>query len=309
MNHHLSRREFIKWQAKSGLFLATAVSGFWLPKVSFASAAADIGVATGAAEAATRAAVDLIGGIRSVVQPGRRVLIKPNMSFSRAPEYAANTHPEVVKTVAAMCQEAGAAKITILDHTLAPAKRCIERSGIGPACETIAKNMVHPINDPSFYAPVTISKAKHLKTTDVAKEFLKADVLIAVPVAKSHSATGVSLSMKGMMGLIYDRSIMHRLDLHETIVDLATLLKADLTVVDGTRVLSTGGPGGSGKVITENTVIASRDMVAADAFAVAKFEWYGRHYKPTQVRHIRLTHERGLGCAALDDLSIQTARL
>jgi uncharacterized protein (DUF362 family) len=306
MTKKISRRNFLKFHAQSGLFLAGSATGIFLPKLSFASAEPDIGVAKGKAVEATKAAVDLIGGIKSVVKKGDRVLIKPNMSFARSPEAASNTHPDVVKTVAAMCKEAGASKILILDHTLAPGKICLQISGIGPACKAIDKNMVHTINNPSFYKQVNISGARSLAQTDVAKEFLKADVLIAVPVAKSHSATGVSLSMKGMMGLIYDRGIMHRMDLNETIVDLASFLKADLTIIDGTRVLSTGGPGGPGRVLKKNTIIASKDMVAADAFAVAAFEWYGKKFKPTQVKHIKLAHERGIGRADIENLSVKT---
>ncbi len=309
MNKKISRRDFIKSQTRNGLFLTATASGLFLPQLGFALSTPDIGVVKGEAAAATKAAVDLIGGIKSIVKKGQRVLIKPNMSFARSPEDASNTNPEVVKAIAVMCKEAGASKVMILDHTLAPGKVCIQVSGIGPACREIDKNMVRAVNNPSFYKQVNISKAKSLIKTDVVNEALKADVLIAVPVAKSHSATGVSLSMKGMMGLIYDRSIMHRMDLNETIVDLASLLKADLTVIDGTRVLSTGGPGGPGNVLKKDTIIASKDMVAADAYAVSAFEWYGKKYKPTQVKHIRLAHERGLGRADIENLSIKTIAL
>lgn len=309
MDKKISRREFIKHQAMTGLVLVGAANGLFLPGPVQASPVPDIGVATGGAEAATRAAVDLIGGMGGVVKKGDRVLIKPNMSFPRSPDEASNTHPGVVKAVAAMCKEAGASRIMVLDHTLASGKVCIEASGIGDACASIGTNMVHTINAPSFYKEVPIDRALSLIRTDVAKAFLKADVLIAVPVAKSHSATGVSLSMKGMMGLIYDRGIMHRMDLNETIVDLATLLKADLAVIDGTRVLSTGGPGGPGKVLRRDTVIASTDMVAADAYAVGAFEWYGKKFNPSQVRHIRLAHERGLGRADIENLSVKTIAL
>ncbi len=309
MNKKISRREFLKLQARNSLLLAGTTSGLLLPGMGLASAGPDIGVARGDAVAATRAAVDLIGGIGRVVKKGSRVLIKPNMSFPRSPDQATNTHPDVVKTVAVMCKEAGASKIMVLDHTLASGKVCIQASGIGPALASVDPNMVHAINNPSFYKEVTIEQAKSLARTDVAKETLKADVLIAVPVAKSHSATGVSLSMKGMMGLIYDRGIMHRMDLNETIVDLAVMLKADLAVIDATRVLSTGGPGGPGKVLKRDTVIASTDMVAADAYTVGAFEWYGKKFKPFQVRHVRLAHERGLGRADVENLSVKTVTL
>jgi uncharacterized protein (DUF362 family) len=145
---------------------------------------------------------------------------------------------------------------------------------------------------------------------DIMREVLKSDVLIAAPVAKSHSSTGVSLSMKGMMGLVYNRRDMHGpYDLSTSIVDLSTVLKADLVVIDATRVLTTNGPRGPGKVLSAKTVIASRDMVAADAYAVSHFEWYGRRYKASQVAHIREAHERGLGRMDVENLRVKTQTL
>jgi uncharacterized protein (DUF362 family) len=112
--------------------------------------------------------------------------------------------------------------------------------------------------------------------------------------------------MKGMMGLINDRTSFHsRYDLHEAIVDMASVLKPQLVVVDGTRILSSGGPGGPGKVIPLNLVIASTDMVAADAQMVALGTWYNRPFRPDQVRHIRLAAERGLGSLDLQKLNVQ----
>jgi uncharacterized protein (DUF362 family) len=138
------------------------------------------------------------------------------------------------------------------------------------------------------------------------KDVLDSQVLIAAPVAKSHGSTGVSLSMKGMMGLVWNRSIMHwRHNLHDAIVDLCTVLKPSLVVVDATRVLTSDGPGGPGTVITPRTVVASRDMVAADAYTVQAFEWYGQKLGPDKVRHIRLAHERGLGRMDVQSLIVK----
>jgi uncharacterized protein (DUF362 family) len=77
-------------------------------------------------------------------------------------------------------------------------------------------------------------------------------------------------------------------------------------VTDATRILSTGGPGGPGTVIPLNLVLASPDMVAADAQMVALGTWYDRKIGPSQVRHIRIAAERGLGTMDLSKLNVKT---
>ena len=300
----MDRREFLKYQLQGMFWLAAGGSGLFLPKPGIAAPVPDIAVVKGGRGAATRAAVELLGGMRRFVKPGNRVVIKPNMSFARPPEAGTNTSPEVVRELAVMCKEAGAASILIPDNMLHLESACLEKSGIRDACESVGKNMVRAISSPHLFKEVVIPNAENIPRTDVMKAVLKSDVLIAAPTAKSHSSAGVSLSMKGMMGLIYDRGVFHgRYDLDTSIVDLCTILKADLAVIDASRVLSTGGPQGPGKVIQENTVIASADMVAADATAVSMFEWYARRFKPGQVNHIRLAHKRGLGRMDIENLN------
>lgn len=307
MEQKISRRDFLKYQLKGALWLTAASSGVILPGKGLAAEAfPDIAVAKGAPAAATKAAVEMLGGIRKFVKKGNKVVIKPNMSFANPPEKATNTHPEVVRELAVMCKEAGASRIMILDNPLQPAEQCLKLSGIADACKSVDDKMVQMISKPSLFQETAIPNSVTLNKTDIMKDVLKADVLIAAPVAKSHSGAAVSLSMKGMMGLIHYRTGLHWLDLHSCIVDLATVLKADLVVTDGTRVLSTDGPRGPGKVLKMNTVIASEDMVAADAYAASTFEWYGKKFKPAQVRYIREAHERGLGRMDVENLKIKT---
>ena len=236
----ISRRDFIRYKMTGMLWLAAG--GLASPGKVFAAPTPDLAVVKGSPAAAARAAVELLGGMKNFVKKGNRVLIKPNMSFPTPPERASNTHPEVVREIAAMCKEAGASSVLILDNPLSRAERCLEMSGIEDSCKVVDDKMVYMVTDPDLYQETPIPGGVRLTKSDIMKEALKADVLIAAPVAKSHSGAGVSLSMKGMMGLIYDRWVMHRLDLQTTIVDLASVLKADLTVIDATRVLSTGRP-------------------------------------------------------------------
>jgi uncharacterized protein (DUF362 family) len=191
-----------------------------------------------------------------------------------------------------------------LDNPTQRAERCIKTTK--DALGIFNQDIVHALVNQNFYKPVSIPEGKYFKETDVMQDVLKADVLIAAPVAKSHTMTGVSLSMKGMMGLIYNRQTMHAdYDLDPAIIDLCSLLKPDLVVVDLIRVLSTNGPWGPGKVIRMDTVIASNDMVAADAKTVHMCEWYGQRFEPRQVDHIRIAHERGLGRMDVENLHVK----
>ena len=303
----MSRRKFLALQAK-GLVLATATLSGILPATKVFAATPDLAVVTGDTAAATREAVRVLGGITKFVAPGARVVIKPNMSFTSPPERASNTHPDVIRELVTLCKEAGAGRIRVLDNPLGPIEECIE--GVKQACKPLGNNLVYGLADRRLFAPVDIPHAVTLGETDVMEDVMKSDVLISVPVAKSHSSTGVSLSMKGMMGLVLDRGTMHRdHDLDDAIVDLASLLKPHLVVVDATRVLSTNGPGGPGRVLHPRTIIASRDMVAADALTVERFTWYGSQVKADKVRHIRLAHQRGLGRMDVSNLKVFEAQV
>lgn len=312
MHESWCRRKFLKTGVVSTAAAMTAGRlGIWSPSEAFAETYPDLVVAEGNdAGAITKAAVEGLGGMSRFVKEGSRVVIKPNMSFARTPEQASNTHPEVVREVADMCVKAGAARVSIIDNVLHAPNECLATSGIADSCKVLPKTMVKPVNVKRLFREVDVPQGQEFKKMDVVSEVLDSDVLIAVPVGKSHGSAGVSLSMKGMMGLIWDRGSFHgRYNLHNAIVDMVTVLKPQLIVCDATRILSTGGPGGPGKVIPLNAVIASTDMVAADAQMVAMGTWYGRKFTPKQVRHIRISAERGLGRIDLDGLNIRKVKL
>ena len=278
--------------------------------LSALAATPDIALAKGDPAAATRKAVEALGGMSAFVKPGQKVVIKPNMSFAAGPETAANTHPAVIAEIMRMCKEAGASRVLVLDNCLAEPAGCLKLSGIVDACSAIDKDCVHALKDERFFKKADIAGAKVLPTTMVMQDVLEADVLIPAPKAKSHGATGVTLSLKGMMGLIYERESFHRIGLDQAIVDLASLLKpkVKLVVIDATSVMTSGGPYGPGPVVQLDTVLAARDMVAADAQAVMLSPWYGQKVAPSQVRHIRYAAERGLGRMDVDKMNVVTVQ-
>jgi uncharacterized protein (DUF362 family) len=304
----MKRRDFLRWQLAGAAWLAgSSLQG---PAGLLAAPRPDVAVVRGDAARAARQAVRMLGGMGSVVASGDTVVIKPNMSFPDPPGRATNTNPQVVRALAGLCLDAGAAAVFVLDHPLSTPEQCLKQAGIQDACRDLDKVHVHTMASRRFYQEANIPDGEDMRSNLVARQVLEADKLIAAPVAKTHSATGVSLSLKGMMGLVYDRWAMHsRHDLDAAIVDLATLLWADLAVVDATRVLATNGPFGPGEVLDENTIIASRNMLEADAVTVSLFPWYGRSFRPDQVPHLKLAGERGLGRVDVDQINVAEKRL
>ena len=288
---NMTRRKFLKTTA-AGIALGLAGK----PSFSIAREEVDLAVISGDPVAATKKALDALGGISRFVKKGQRVILKPNMSFTRTPEFGATTHPQVVATVAQACVEAGAQQVLVLDHTLHRAELCLERTGIREACKDIPGVHVLALQERKFFREIKIPQGKVLERVEVMKDVLDSPVLINIPVAKSHSATGVSMGIKGLMGLIWDREIFHsQVNMNQALADLATIIKPQLTILDATRALTSGGPGGPGEVKKPNLIIAGIDPVAVDSYGVSVVPWYGQTFKGRQVEHLQIAHQRGLG--------------
>ena len=296
----ITRRKFLK-TAAAGVALGL-VGG---PSFSFAKEEYELAVISGEPAAATKKALEAIGGISRFIRKGQRVVLKPNMSFARTPDFSATTHPLVVAAVAQACVEAGAQQVLVLDHTLQRAELCLERTGIPGACKNIPGVHVLALQEKKFFREIKIPQGKVLERADVIKEILEGYAVINIPVAKSHSATGVSLGLKGLMGMIWDRESFHsQYNINQAIADLATVIKPQLTILDATRALATGGPGGPGEVKKPNLIIAGVDPVAVDSYGVSVVPWYGQNFKGRQVEHLLIAHQRGLGKIDIDQLKI-----
>lgn len=296
----ITRRKFLK-TATAGIALGLA------GRSSFLEAKEDYDLVSISGEpiAATKKALEAIGGIPRFVKRGERVILKPNMSFPRTPEFSATTHPSVVATVAQACIEAGAQQVLILDHTLHRAELCLERSGIREACKSLSGVHVLALQERKFFREIKIPQGKVLERVEVVKELLDSHVLINIPVAKSHSATGVSLGLKGLMGLIWDRESFHsRYNINQAIADLGTVIKPHLTILDATRALVSGGPNGPGEVKKTNLIVAGIDPVAVDSYGVSLVPWYGQNFKGRQVEHLLAAHQRGMGKIDIEQLNI-----
>jgi len=302
---HITRRDFLKHAGRSALALAAAPLVRPVSCHATAVPKATVVAVTGERTAATRAALAMLGGIERFVRNGSRVVLKPNMSFPHPPDRATNTHPEVVATVAKLCRDAGAAEVLVLDYPFNPPDRCLQFSGIAEACRSLTKVYVLALTQEKFFKPHPLPRGKVLREVQLMRDVLESDVLINLPTAKSHATTGVSLGMKGLMGIIWDRRFFHaRVDINQAIADLASGVKVDLVLLDGSRALVTGGPSGPGTVTFPNTILAGTDPVAVDAVGVSLAEWYNQKIPASGILHIAAAHQMGLGTMLHEEISI-----
>jgi uncharacterized protein (DUF362 family) len=254
----------------------------------------------------TRRAVAALGGIERFVKSGANVIIKPNIcNGHRGPEYATTTNPDLVAALVSLCLGAGAARVRVIDYNFSGANpQAYSKSGIESAVNAAGGEM-ELINRMRF-RKTSIPGATKIKEWKIYGDVLDADVVINVPIAKHHSSGTLTLGMKNLMGVIDDRSGFHARGLHECIVDLSRAVRPQLTIVDAVRILTANGPTGGSldDVRRLDTVIASSDIVTADAYAATLFGLSAR-----DVKHIRLAGEAGLGQADLTAIKIEEIAL
>ncbi len=254
-------------------------------------------------EAMLRAALEPLGGLQAFVPSGAHVVIKPNICSASPPEYAATTNPYLVGALVRLCLEVGAGRVTVMDLPIrGSCEAAYATSGIREQVEA-AGGQMEVMNALGFQA-VAIPEGRRLKAANVYRPALEADVLINVPIAKDHSTTRLTLGMKNLMGLVpdRDRGSMHRVDIHQTIADLASLIRPRLTIVDAIRILTAGGPVNHDLSAVErrDTILVSPDMVAADSCATSLFG-----LTPDDIGYITLAAEMGLGRKDWQALRVQ----
>ncbi len=294
MKRRIARREFIARTALGAAALCLGgrgASAAGAPKLVQVTGPGVPGDVAGA----LRMALEPLGGMGAFVKKGQRVLLKPNLGFPRAPEHRSITSPQFVAAVAREVLEQGASRVRIMDHSVQDPELVLKNTGLPEAVRGLDLKIVLP-KDAILFAEVDLPRGRQLRTTEVLREALACNVHIALPVAKSHDKAIFTGVLKGMMGLVRNRLDFHlTYDLNQAIADLNTLLKADLCIMDGLSVMTSGGPAGPGPLQVTNTLIAGTDPVAVDAAGVRLAPLFGRKIEPKKVKHLALAAAMGLG--------------
>ncbi len=250
---------------------------------------------------------EALGGVQQLVpvEPAKAtIVIKPNLCLPDIAKRGTTTSPAVIELFCQWFINQGIRKIIVVDHTL-------QKASDFEKIEIAKLPVAHPgvklvlANEARMYEPIEIN-GKVLQKVDRLKLLAKADLFINLATAKHHSATHVSLGVKNLMGVIWNRSEFHtKMDLAQAIGDLALAIHPTLTIIDASRVLLNGGPTGPGPIIQENRIFASRDIVAVDAVVSSRYNFAEKSLSPNDIAHLRAAAENGVGEINLEKISVK----
>jgi uncharacterized protein (DUF362 family) len=243
----------------------------------------------------------------------RRVLLKPNVGRNVKPETGITTHPQVIAAAIDAFRDAGAdVAIGESPITGVAALDAFETSGVTAVAEErhcllidmdLRRYVTARIPDGTAISPL---RGKSLK---VCPEIAEYDIIVSIPVTKTHMHTQVTLAVKNMKGCLWRRAKVdfHMLDrspesedkpLDMAIADMSSVLRPHLSIIDGTIGMEGLGPS-AGTPKPLDVVLVGVDAYAADAVAcgimgISAFD----------VPHLRLGAERGYGVIDLGSIDV-----
>ena len=232
----------------------------------------------------------LLGGISRFISKGDVVLLKPNISWDRRPEYAATSNPELVSAIVKLCLNAGAKKVIILDNTCNDARRCYPNSTIQEVATAAGADVRFVRENQFIETPIPGSTSLH--SWPIHREVFEVDKIINLPILKHHSLSRITIGFKNMMGLTGGNRGRIHFPFAEKIVDLNRVIIPHLTIVDAIRILRRNGPSGGNLKDVENlnTIIAGTDRVLVDAWSAKVFG-----LDPKSLDYLQLAHNAGMG--------------
>jgi uncharacterized protein (DUF362 family)/Pyruvate/2-oxoacid:ferredoxin oxidoreductase delta subunit len=256
-------------------------------------------------------ALELLGGMARFVQPGQRVLIKPNLLLPSPPERAIVTHPSVLRAVVEQVQAAGGLPLIADNPVVLP----VSRRGWQSAYERAGWAEVAAETGAQLNASIVPQQHPHpegrlLRVVDTSSFLAEADVVISLPKLKSHSFMRFTGAVKNLFGVVpgttkagYHLKLQTAERFADMLLDLATFVRPALTIMDGVLGMDGDGPSG-GRPFSTGVILAGADPVAVDVAALGVVG-----HEPLGVPTIAAAIPRGLSTGRLADLEILGAEL
>ena len=243
-----------------------------------------------------------IGEWRSLFEPGARVFVKINhLSPPSTPERGIITHPVFARAVLDLLKDTGAS-ITVGDDIQSYGEDGFAVSGFRAMCDEVGVELVNLKEKGFVELPCNGERLKLLHLSRVVRD---ADVIVNLPKLKTHSLTLFTGGVKNLYGVIPvgRRTRFHgeynRLeDFSQVLVDIFSVAKPHLTIMDGIDAMEGEGPG-SGSVRRLGLILLGKDTVSVDAVASRLIG-----VDPGRVLTTRFAHERGLGIGKLASIDV-----
>ena len=245
-------------------------------------------------------AIDLLGGIDKFIKSGDVVFIKPNVCGGVVGKRGTYTSPEVISALIELIKKKSSRIIVgEADSEMYDADRMLSETGIRRAAEDCGAEVVNLSKGEMVKKVVT--DAYMLREFEISKVVAEADKIISVPVAKAHSITDVTLSLKCMFGALPERhkAKYHKLGIDMVITDIVKAFPPHLSVVDATVGMEGEGPF-KGNPVALNLIICGDNAVATDSVTSSILG-----YKPAKIKHLELAAKSGLGPLNLDEIDIK----
>jgi uncharacterized protein (DUF362 family) len=248
-----------------------------------------------------REAVRLIGGLDPLAVRGKTVLVKPNVVSDQPPP--ATTNPEVVRAVARLFKKAGAGRVIVGDMSAImrlPTASNMERTGIAKAAKEAGAEVID--FDNAEWIELKPPGAWLTPSIHIARPVYEADLLVNVPVVKTHRNATYSICLKNLVGVTHPRYRPYRVNpakWEEVVAELNLAVHPILNIIDATKIMVAGGPW-EGPSEETNLILASGDRIAADATGLALIKHFGKWDKVNSIpvweqRQIRHAQELGIG--------------
>jgi uncharacterized protein (DUF362 family) len=250
----------------------------------------------------SRSVLDCMRGIleelewKNHIAEGASVVIKPNLSWpgkDKAP-YANTSSAVLDALIKVLLERTESIIVGESDGTRFSVDECFEASGYA---EIIARNRVRWVNFSK--APSEPVGLPMLQGFELPVDLIRCDAFVTLPKLKTHALTYFTGALKNQWGCIprYDRILLHK-QLDELIVELNSLLKPTLSIMDGILAMEGRGPV-NGRKVELNLLMGSRDPVALDASAMRLVG-----LDPQKARHVVLAAEKGLGKFSNEEIDL-----
>ncbi len=224
---------------------------------------------------AIRESLDLIGGLEKIIAPGNRVLLKPNVLAIRPPEDAVTTHPAVVSAMCELVSEAGGVPVIgdgsgIVKPGSTTTSQAFKVSGIEGVASSCGAELIN--FETSGFVEVDVPEGRQFSRLHISRAVLEADVIISLPKLKTHELTLYTGAVKNFFGTVpqKNRKQAHFLEdrgrFGEAVVDIYSVVKPQLAVMDGVVGMEGNGPS-NGTPVFAGVIMASYDCVSLDIVA------------------------------------------